>query len=146
MATRKKRAVMSHDPLEEMEEVTSISNADEDCSQTSVVSTMDNSDMQTKIKSGSEIEIELGESLTIQEVSETVDKVSSVFDTGSQIIIKSNELMRVDGAGVQLLCAIFKEASLKQVGIRLHEPTEALRTAATYLGMSELLMPDELNQ
>ena len=141
MSTTAKRNVISHDPLEEFTQQNSIASEDEIANVPSIC-TEKNVNMKEKTDLGKQNlsnEISLGEELTIQEVTDMKEKLATAFDSGSKILLKSDELTRVDGAGIQLLCAFFKEASIKQVEIAWTRENDLLKNAAKQLGMSNLL-------
>jgi anti-anti-sigma regulatory factor len=143
MAARKKREVIAHDPFADLAEPVEASRVDS--TEEQVVETeirADSEKVSDDVNAVDGAEIDLGESLTIQEVSEVMEKVGTVFDSGTHIKLKASDLERVDGAGVQLLCTLFKEASVKQVKITWETRSEAVAKAAMQLGMGDLLMLD----
>jgi ABC-type transporter Mla MlaB component len=94
------------------------------------------------MKSGNDAtnnKIELGENLTIQNLSELIVSVRRVFDMEGQINIDASKLERVDGAGLQLLCMLFKEAYKQHLTLAWVNATEPLCMAADIMGVTDHL-------
>lgn len=83
--------------------------------------------------------IKLGDCLTIQEVSELTLSLQNVFDSGLKIAIEANELQRIDGAGMQLLCVLFKEAESHDIEIGWSSESDIIRKSAIKMGLDNVL-------
>lgn len=81
----------------------------------------------------------LTENLTIQEVSEVYAQIRSAYDNGAELTLDVDELSRVDGAGIQMLCAVFKEAENQHMKIVMSGNSTALQSAATQMGVLDHL-------
>ena len=83
--------------------------------------------------------VELDENLTIREASEALAKLRAAADLGTFITLDVSSLNRVDGAGVQLLCAVVKETDNQQLDLIWSGESNALKSAASQLGVTEFL-------
>ena len=83
--------------------------------------------------------IDLASSLTIAEVSSLKKTILDLFRSASGVTLDGSEIEQVDGAGIQLLAAVMKEAGERQIEIRWSGASQQLRSAATQLGLDELL-------
>lgn len=83
--------------------------------------------------------LNMGENLTVQEVGDISQSLKNVFDNGMGLAIDLSEIRRIDSAGVQLLCAIFKEAKEKKVNINWIGYSKIVVDATTHLGLTETL-------
>jgi len=86
----------------------------------------------------SDNKIKLGEFLTIQEVGELTNSIKTIFDSGIKVTIDASDVQRLDTAGVQLLCAIAKEAREKSISIVWESKSDTMRMAIKQLGLLEL--------
>ena len=84
-------------------------------------------------------ELDLEESLTIADVSDVYRQAAEVFGGSRRIRLKADALEQVDGAGIQLLAAIMREATAQHVEIGWSGVSEALRGAAAQLGLEAVL-------
>lgn len=134
-AKRKNVEVITHDPFMEMD-VSMKSETRQEKDSTAKESEISASTNDSAAMGNRVI---LDENLTIQEVGEVVAQVRSAFDLGTPITLEVGGLSRVDGAGVQLLCALFKESLDQQVDIIWNGDSEALNSAAAQLGVAEVL-------
>jgi ABC-type transporter Mla MlaB component len=125
-AKRKNVEVITHDPFMEMD-VSMKSETRQEKDSTAKESEISASTNDSAAMGNRVI---LDENLTIQEVGEVVAQVRSAFDLGTPITLEVGGLSRVDGAGVQLLCALFKESLDQQVDIIWNGDSEALNSAA----------------
>lgn len=134
MVTRTKKKILSHDPLEKIGSM-------DDKSSKQDMSSGKNSVISTKSDGEACMEnrVNLGEILTIQEVSEVVNTVRTSFDVGTSITLVGGDLLKVDGAGIQLLCALCKEADIQHIDVQWQSSSEILLSAATQLGVKEYL-------
>ena len=83
--------------------------------------------------------INLGDSLTIQEVSNLHDTVKSALSTGGTLTFHGGSVERIDGAGIQLLCAIFKEANSQHMKISWGSASEVLVNAVKLVGVAQAI-------
>ncbi len=83
--------------------------------------------------------LRLDSCLTVAEVGELGGQLLGVFDGGSDLALDGSGIEQIDGAGVQLLAALMKEAALQQVSVSWTGSSPELREAAAQLGLSELL-------
>jgi anti-anti-sigma regulatory factor len=134
-AKRKNVEVITHDPFMEMD-VSMKSETRQEKDSTAKESEISASTNDSAAMGNRVI---LDENLTIQEVGEVVAQVRSAFDLGTPITLEVGGLSRVDGAGVQLLCALFKESLDQQVDIIWNGDSEALNSAAAQLGVAEVM-------
>lgn len=92
---------------------------------------------------GSEKVLNLGDSLTIAGVAELHQKMSTILETGEAITMQGNEIKQIDGAGLQLLAALIKEAVELGVEIRWGGISDSLRQGVRQLGLNEALMQED---
>jgi anti-anti-sigma regulatory factor len=83
--------------------------------------------------------VSLGESLTIADVTNLNSEVATIFDSGNRVSIDGSEIEQVDGAGLQLLAVLVKEAAERQVEISWDGVSESLEQAAAQMGIADLL-------
>jgi len=82
-------------------------------------------------------DIVLTGSLGIAEAEAMHQQFSAILDAQVDISINADDLSRVDAAGVQLLYALVKEAKSHSINISWASASDALKDAATTLGLSE---------
>jgi len=87
--------------------------------------------------------LRLDSCLTIAEVGPLAEQLAGVFDSGDSLVLDGSEIEQIDGAGVQLLAALMKEAAAQQTQVVWSGATTILRDAAAQLGLADLL---QLNQ
>ncbi|MEN8178002.1 MAG: STAS domain-containing protein [Pseudomonadota bacterium] len=132
MVKSKNEEVMAHDPLMEIDQSAKPGSDPEyeGNEKQSVISQTAN------VGVAMENRVNLGENLTIQEVSEILASFRTAADISSAITLEASGLSRVDGAGVQLLCAIFKEAKNQHMDITWNGESDALNSAADQMGVT----------
>ena len=81
----------------------------------------------------------MGESLTIQEVGELMVPLRDALIGERRITLDAGGLGRVDGAGLQLLCLLFKEARDRRLELAWSALSEGLGAAARPLGLAEAI-------
>ena len=81
----------------------------------------------------------LDHSLTIQEVGEVMMQSRSAFEEATEIHLDIGSLVHIDGAGMQLLCAIIKEARTQSISLKWTGESEPLKTVAQAMGVDEWL-------
>ncbi len=121
-----KKDVMAHDPLAEIE-----SDLAED------------EGLQTKQSAGDVLDLEL--SLTIAEVGEWHAKFLSQCDLGEPLILKGGDIETVDGAGLQLLAALMKEAAERQLMVTWLSASDQLKQATDSVGLIGALGLDDIS-
>jgi ABC-type transporter Mla MlaB component len=86
--------------------------------------------------------VELGDTLTIPDVTELQDRLRAALDLGP-VTLAAGELEQVDCAGLQLLCALFRTARNEARPVQWDGVSSALRQAAAQLGLAgELALED----
>jgi len=83
--------------------------------------------------------LELDSCLTIAEVGPLAEQLAGVFDSGDSLVLNGGEIEQIDGAGIQLLAGLMKEAAAQQAQVAWSGTTVVLREAAAQLGLAELL-------
>ncbi len=84
--------------------------------------------------------INLGDRLTIAGVAERRREMSAALDSGGPVVLQGGEIRQIDGAGLQLLAALIKEAAATGVAIRWDGISDALQQGARQLGLNEVLI------
>ena len=82
--------------------------------------------------------LDLGASLTVVEVTEWHSRFATAFEHGSRIEIKAEAIEQIDGAGVQLLVAVIKEALARHIEISWGAVSETLEQAVSQLGLESV--------
>lgn len=80
-------------------------------------------------------ELDLESSLTIAEVGGLYLTMLEMLNGVGAIKLRAEDVDRVDGAGMQLLAALIKEAAQRRVQVHWINASAALRTAAAQLGL-----------
>jgi len=83
--------------------------------------------------------LDLESSLTISEAACLQRLMLNLFESASVVTLDGSGVEQVDGAGVQLLAAFMKEAAERQVEVRWSGVSDRLWSAATQLGLAEVL-------
>jgi anti-anti-sigma factor len=81
----------------------------------------------------------LDHSLTIQDVGEMMMQIRSAFEEAREIYLDIGSLTHIDGAGMQLLCEIIKEAKTQRISLKWIGESESLKTVARAMGVDEWL-------
>lgn len=82
---------------------------------------------------------DLGEFLVIQQVMSVCDHLKQALLQGSVLVLGVDRLEQVDGAGVQLLCAVMKEAKVVGARIEWEGHSAALQESARRMGLAAFL-------
>jgi len=82
-------------------------------------------------------DIVLAGSLCIAEAETMHQTFSNVLNAEVDISIESEDLSRVDAAGVQLLYALVKEAKQRSVALKWVSVSDELKEATTMLGLNQ---------
>ncbi len=65
--------------------------------------------------------------------------IGAAFDLGTPIELNGEDVERIDGAGLQLLCMLMKSGGEKGVQIGWNSSSETLVEGAKQLGLQDLL-------
>ena len=80
-----------------------------------------------------------GDVLDISVVGEKHAEFKQVLEAGEAIELSAGELQRIDGAGIQMLVALFRQAQQENVDISWRDTSDCLSEAASVLGVSTQL-------
>jgi anti-anti-sigma regulatory factor len=83
--------------------------------------------------------VSLGGSIAISNVQEWYERFVEMISMEDEIILDGGEVEQVDGAGLQLLVALMKEASTSKVKVTWKAASDVLRNSAAQLGVAEIL-------
>jgi len=138
---KQKDSVLNHDPLaelgeelkaepEQLEEKAADAGTEPDTASSSdtVEETDDTADG-----------IALGDSLTIAELGELMDRLRAGLDLGGTLTLHAGDVEQVDAAGVQLLCALSRDARKQGMELVWPQVSERLESAVRQLGLSDEL-------
>jgi ABC-type transporter Mla MlaB component len=92
---------------------------------------------------GDSIEIVCGSNLDISGIAEFYSSLKQHLDAGNKVILKADDIDRVDTSALQLLCSFFREATKQGMIPRWESPSQALIDSAVLLGIAELLHLDK---
>ncbi len=124
---RNKGGVMAHDPLADME-----SGAADQAEQTGDTRAVGAS------STGAD-SIDLGDSLTIADVGELRERLRAALDLGGTLSVGAGDVEQVDAAGVQLLCAVAREADQQGIAVDWNGVSGRLKDAVVRLGLENAL-------
>ena len=79
--------------------------------------------------------IDMGVSLTITEVTDMVRNINTQIVSKMKITIDASKIQRIDGAGLQLLCAISREANNSNLELMWQGGLTSIKEAAVQLGV-----------
>jgi anti-anti-sigma regulatory factor len=65
--------------------------------------------------------------------------IKTIFDSGNKIAIDVSNIQRIDGAGLQLLCVLVKEANEKDIAIAWKGESQSFRDAVSKCGLTDIL-------
>lgn len=85
------------------------------------------------------MQIEVGDVLDIACVGALHKTITGVFDQQQSFEINIANLQRVDGAGMQLLTTLCRDAAQQGKTVTWTGTSEILQNAAKYLGLSKIL-------
>lgn len=126
----KKKPVMSHDPL---------SGLVDDVPELFKKSPDDHSGLRVACADRALATIVLPESMTIADVGELQSLMVAVLESESDVSVDGSGVELVDGAGLQLLVAMFMAADKQGVTISWVGPSETLVEGATQVGLASVL-------
>jgi anti-anti-sigma regulatory factor len=133
---------MSHDPLSELAEPPLQPAADEKVTTASAAvaeAGVEPVPGQGAVEAAAESVVELPDTLTITDVGTLHKTFLGLLDDGTAPVLDGEAVEMVDGAGLQLLTAVFKEAAARQLPVRWHAASDTLRRGAAELGVHLLL-------
>lgn len=104
----------------------------------------ENEAQQADVTESSKSDVDLGDSLTIAEAeSEKIELMHMITDA-VPLRLNAGNVDQVDGAGLQLLAAFFKEADSKNVDISWGSVSKSLHEAAQVVGLTTVLKMDDV--
>ncbi|MCU7835508.1 MAG: STAS domain-containing protein [gamma proteobacterium symbiont of Taylorina sp.] len=77
--------------------------------------------------------------LDITMVADRYEQLSQLLNEHKSILINAENIERIDGAGLQLLTAFFKEAKSLNISLEWQSCSEALKNSAKLSGLTENL-------
>lgn len=83
--------------------------------------------------------IDCGESLDVSVVMDFRALILQAMVAEGEIVLDASHLERIDGAALQLLTALFKDADQAKHAIRWQAPSQALINAGKLSGLGEVL-------
>lgn len=83
-----------------------------------------------------------GDVLDISVVGQKHTEFKNALESKQAIEIAAGELQRIDGAGIQMLVALFRQAEQDQLEINWKGKSESLLEAASLLGLQKQLHLD----
>ena len=86
-----------------------------------------------------EMLIECNEALDVSVAADFKSMLQQAASQNTPIVLDTSQLVRVDGAGLQLLTAFFLEAEESGLSVSWRNPAEALLQAAELTGLKETL-------
>lgn len=141
----KQKIVMSHDPLADLDEgdagaPVSVRSPDQKEALDASADEAPGSALENSLS------LELPSSLTIADVGEIYALLRDALQQDAEVTLDGSSVDVIDGAGIQLLAALFKEASEKQLTIRWSGASDPVVQAAAQMGLSSVLMLDGWKQ
>lgn len=126
-----KKEVMEHDPLAD------IADDDNDNDNESIFGETPNleAESQPVVNPEGDGVINLDSVLTIAEVSDWQEKMLAVIENNDVISLDGGNLEMIDGAGLQLLAALMKEATEQHVVVSWKAASDPLRQSAEAVGL-----------
>jgi anti-anti-sigma regulatory factor len=95
--------------------------------------------MDNLSKNDSDMIIDCGESLDVSVIMDFRALILQAMASDDEIILDATQLERIDGAAMQLLTALFKDADETNHPIRWKSSSDALMNAARLSGLCEAL-------
>lgn len=157
VAKKRRSAVIKNDPFETLDESSDVAPGvavEEKARPKNKAKPKKKAKPKSKTEAGKEPEVEsvmaaeecsnsnqinLGDSLSIQNVGQIMADIGAVFDLGTPIELNGEDVERIDGAGLQLLCMLMKSGGEKGVQIGWNSSSETLIEGAKQLGLQDLL-------
>lgn len=82
------------------------------------------------------------DSVDISGIAELHNQITSEMEEGCTISLDASQVERIDTTGLQLFASLFSDAANKKMTVNWVNPSDALRTSASLLGLEELLQLD----
>jgi anti-anti-sigma regulatory factor len=79
--------------------------------------------------------VNLGDSLTIADVGELRERLRGELDLGGTLSIRAGEVEQLDAAGIQLLCAVARDARNQGLELAWDGVSARLESAVLQLGL-----------
>lgn len=130
------KPVMSHDPLSGL--IDDLADEDPAAIEAGPQSGRDK-DSAAPAASSNDITVALPASLTIADVAELRSTLLSAVEGAEALSLQGSEIEQVDGAGLQLLAALLKEAERRDVVVTWIATAERLIEAAEQVGMTSAI-------
>jgi anti-anti-sigma regulatory factor len=92
-----------------------------------------------KAKKTAATKVDFGKTLTIAQVADWQQKLSGIFDLREPVSLDAGDIEKIDGAGLQLLVALMKEAEAAGVPIEWRACSEVLQQNAIRIGLGHVL-------
>ncbi len=92
----------------------------------------------------SSVELDLGEVMVISGLSELHGKAVSAIGSAADITLDGSGIEQIDGVGLQLLVAVVKAASDKELQLTWKGASDTLCNSAAQLGLVQVLGLDTL--
>ncbi len=89
-------------------------------------------------------ELDLGKALVISDLLEWHDHAIAVIDSAAEITLDGSRLEQIDGVGLQLIVAVVKEVSSRELQLTWKGASETLLNGAAELGLTQVLGLDVL--
>ncbi|MFA5940079.1 MAG: STAS domain-containing protein [Sinimarinibacterium sp.] len=90
-------------------------------------------------KSRQSATIKLPAELGMDGMGELHAQLLASVDSASAVTLDAGEVQRLHGAALQLFCSFFRDRGRAGRETRWNQPTDALRSAAALLGLTELI-------
>jgi anti-anti-sigma regulatory factor len=82
---------------------------------------------------------DMGDSLTIAEVADSHRRLTELLASGGAITLDGGGIEGIDGAGLQLLAALMRDASGQGIEVNWSGASDALKAAADQVGLTDVL-------
>lgn len=92
-----------------------------------------------KVSSGGQTTIVCSSSMDISGAGELRLQLMDAINTKESVVLDAAKIEKVDTAALQILTAFFKDADATNIEVQWKDPTQALTTAASLLGLNETL-------
>lgn len=90
-------------------------------------------------KSRQNATIRLPAELGMDGMRELHTQLLAAAETAAPVTLEADDVQRVHGAALQLFCSFFRDRGRAGRETRWNQPTDALRSAAALLGLTELI-------
>mgnify|MGYP006137257901 CR=1 FL=1 len=90
-------------------------------------------------KSRQNATIRLPAELGMEGMRDLYAQLLACVDSAAPVTLEAGEVQRVHGAALQLFCSFFRDRGRAGRETRWNQPTDALRSAAALLGLTELI-------